>query len=464
MKLFALLLLCFSVSCSSQKPSPPSTLTKENGYSREFVTINPEADGVYVSHFTQNEGELQNRDWQRKFPNREEAQNFVDQTFSKSVWARDTTARISTRVTTEVAGASLWTVTNQWDWSWEKKYAEWITENLTTDFFYRNGIETDCADVAYSTRWIFARIHGLPAANHLSGSNIVFSQDSMKRGWMNLNTNSKWNQDERFLTALRYLTENVYTHTLHDDSYPTKIRPGILMAGAYQLKIDEYSGHTLLISKVGGESESDAGITLLYSTVPRQLRSLMETYLWDSEQPDPNHMGLVRMRWPLKTSTGWKLVSKVDMPYYSMEQFEPSFMEGFDNWSEAVMSRVSPRVRITDRLKSGLNDLRTRLELRAQIVEEGYNVCQREDCSPESANYENYSTPSRDHQILMLILLLERYAADDSDAGVIWSEALEQNILNSHGIVMTLKEVESLWMNSQYSSDPRVSINERWGR
>ncbi len=81
---------------------------------------------------------------------------------------------------TELAGEHIWTATQTWNESWEERFALWMQNETDATYFERHGVATDCADVAYALRWIFARIHGLPAGNRLSGSGQLFTNESMR--------------------------------------------------------------------------------------------------------------------------------------------------------------------------------------------------------------------------------------------------------------------------------------------
>src|SRR3972149_6191896 len=52
----------------------------------------------------------------------------------------------------------------RWTSEEERRYGQWVEENLTEDFFIRYQIPIDCADVPYAVRWIYARIAHPPAA------------------------------------------------------------------------------------------------------------------------------------------------------------------------------------------------------------------------------------------------------------------------------------------------------------
>src|SRR3972149_1441638 len=68
----------------------------------------------------------------------------------------------------------IWEVGDRrWTVEEERQFEKWVEENITEDFFIRHMIPTDCADVVYAIRWIYARITRLPAAATTRGGRLV---------------------------------------------------------------------------------------------------------------------------------------------------------------------------------------------------------------------------------------------------------------------------------------------------
>ena len=146
-------------------------------------------------------------------------------------------------VTDEVESERIWDVRNQWSEAWMQKYSDWIRDEFNKDFYLKYNIKTDCADVIYSTHWIFARMHGLPMATTMTGSHTLFTQDSMKKEWVKLATHNEWHKDERFLAALNYILRNSFTGTLRIDAYPIAISKNTFREGTIYLT----HGHAMII-------------------------------------------------------------------------------------------------------------------------------------------------------------------------------------------------------------------------
>ena len=61
--------------------------------------------------------------------------------------------------------ASVWNSTNSWNNEWERKYRDWVKNDLTPEIFIDGrykGISTDCADAVYTIRAIFSYENDLP--------------------------------------------------------------------------------------------------------------------------------------------------------------------------------------------------------------------------------------------------------------------------------------------------------------
>lgn len=357
-------------------------------------------------------------------------------------------------------GISLWPVTHQWSWDWELKYTDWIKSEINPQWWKNHGIATDCADVVYSARWIFARINGLPMANHLITGHI-FYQDSVKPEWEALPTAPDWNQDQRFLAALNYLMNKTYTHTLWQDSYPIAIQIDSLLPGGYHLYLDNRSGHTQLIYKVGTHADEIPVLTL-NSTVPQELRDLMEFVFFDNEV-DENSRAFLRMRWPVYTSNGITLAQPQAMPKYSKEQFKPDFVQdGRDSFWREVFFRINPSADYDLIAQKTAQLIIDQFQARVPVVENGYRICSANRCQPGTSRYDAWSTPSRDHRIADTIQVFDSLSSLITS----WTDIrriLRSPILNVSGLTYVGSDFVWRWRSGQYSSDPNDPPDARWG-
>ncbi len=134
----------------------------------------------------------------------------------------------------------LWKVgQNRWTVQEEYNYSKWIEENITEDFFIRHDMRVDCADVPYALRWIYARIHHLPAAATTADNRFIghWSTD-----WKHITTDENWEKDRRFRTALLYMIYRTSTRTLPMDTYPVSITANSVQAGTAFLIAGDHAG------------------------------------------------------------------------------------------------------------------------------------------------------------------------------------------------------------------------------
>ncbi|MGE4131514.1 MAG: hypothetical protein AB7F86_07730 [Bdellovibrionales bacterium] len=355
---------------------------------------------------------------------------------------------------------SIWEATETWSWDWEVRYGDWVRQNVDKHFMERFNIATDCADVAISLRWIFARIHKLPMVNRI-GAGAWFTNRSLRAEWANLPTHADWEKDQRFLKALDYLLDHAYTHTLFEDSYPIQISPQFILPGGHHLTLFGESGHTNFLSQVS-QSNDEVPVVTLNGTVPRAVRELAE-YIYMAYAAVPDQSAMLRIRWPILEVDRAGLVDSVNMPGYSLEQFAPDFVQAprTQFWEE-VYHRINPSF---DLQVLGINVLKTLVTLfqqRVQVVEDGWKACQTRGCAPGTPEWEAWSTPSRDGRILDTIgtyILVSSWIVDKTALDT----ELNRVVLDHEGLPLSLRQLIWAWQEGLFSSDPNVSPRLRWG-
>ena len=139
----------------------------------------------------------------------------------------------------------------RWTIEEEQRFAKWVEEAITEDFFIRHRIPTDCADAVYAIRWIYARIAHLPAAATTREGRRIghWSTD-----WRHLRTDPEWDKDERFLAALFYLFPRTWTGTLPLDTYPVRISPDSVIPGTLFLVSESHTGIVGHVSRDGSHA------------------------------------------------------------------------------------------------------------------------------------------------------------------------------------------------------------------
>ncbi|WP_413569909.1 hypothetical protein ACLWBD_05510 [Bdellovibrio sp. HCB117] len=427
-----LLTLCLSISVSSAAASQVVLRSEESRWVVELISESSDGWPVVSQRMT--------------FPSEEEA------TKQAALW-KQTFPNTQKRIfTPSVVSGSLWVTKHAWSEDWERRYAKWIEAEVDSEFFVRYKIATDCADVAYSLRWIFARIHGLPAASRLGGSNTLLTNETLRGEWARLPTSADWFNDRRFLAALNYLLDMTYTHTLWNDSFPVALNKAALISGSYHLSLREQSGHTQLIRWLGENAE--VPFLTLNSSVPRIVRSLAESMLF-ADFPKEKEGAILRFRWAVKTANGITLKSSTEMPGYSREQY--SFKSDKD-FSIALFEHMGFSDSVNSIREYIYKDIFQQFKLRKELVEEGFAKCKLIDCRPGTVGYENWSTPSRDSRIKGKIASLIAFPTPPQE-----SPLLSAEVFNIEGVSWTLKALIWNWKHAQFDSDPRSSVTQRWG-
>jgi hypothetical protein len=367
-------------------------------------------------------------------------------------------------------GGSLWPTTQTWSWEWEKKYAQWLTENMNAEFYKKYNLATDCADVAYSARWIFARIHGLPAANHLSGSGALLTNQSLRPEWANLPSAKNWFEDKRFRAVLNYLLNQTYTHLLMRDSYPVAINPENFLPGVHHLDLREVSGHTQLVHRVDLSDQALIPYMIIQSTTPRQVRILSEALFWGDQRAKKGQNGFLRILWPKVKNGVYSLEKPENMPGYSLDQYAEDFIREKDRTNSIeVLLRLKPSLNFVNVMKSGYQNLLNMFQSRMTVVEEGYRHCQGHSCAKDGQLYNDWSTPSRDRHILEVIHQLDMLSEMQfpekvrDEIIVTKDQALKTVALVLDGEAYTLKSLIFAWSKNLFSSDPNEESGLRWG-
>lgn len=433
-----------------------------------YVIMHSESGVYFVEQFFQPKGSLQDRTLSFSYSNKKVAHKKYTE-LSKG-FHRTTPPVPEMEPSTQTDPGVIWPTRNQWNLDWEKRFEAWVKSDFHANFFLDHQISTDCADAAIALRWIFSRIHYLPAAQSLAGSGFIFSNEMMRDLWKDVPSHEDWKQDQRFRAGLDYVLKNTYTHSLMRDLYPIAIdrnsfHPGTILLNLY----DEYTGHTEIISDLNLEEVSPEPIRILASDVPREIRKLNEYPLQDwGNFPTRGKSGFHRFRWPMRTPLGFRLQPEESMPYFSLEQFSEAFAKERPTLTETVIYRLYPDwdPDYASFLRSLVNLVIQRLEARVKIVEDGYQFCRRNDCSEGTAGWESWSTPSRDAAISRIVQRINKTyqdsSCDRSCRDVLLSQ-MGKTLFRLGNKNVTLKMALEIWANRKYSSDPRVSIEKRWG-
>ncbi len=452
MKFFTLI-LSFSLSFSVLA----TTTIFDAAEGRHFIEVYEQDGSWVVENYLVRPGVLQEKILKRSFPLKTQANLFVGG-LQQGRSQLDKSFRVTTR---EASAVALWKVTQAWDLQWEEKYSQWVEQNLDKDFFVRNQLATDCADVAYALRWIFARNNGLPMGATLAGTQVVFTHESGKAEWAQIPTHADWNKDQRFLKALDWLLNNVYTRTLWIDGYPLEISSKSIRPGVINL----LGGHTELIARLVNDGKN-IPIQLLSSTVPRQVRELYGRAMTDGTAVTEDAGGLIQFRWLEKIQGAWVLRAKNAMPLYSREQYQEKLCEGTENFSMCIYQRLGMSFNPRAAVVSIVDSLTALAKARMTVVREGLAFCAQNNCAPGTQGWEDHSTPTRDARLRAAYVSGEQVVGElsvlDSTLYSLWQNSLAGRPLSEAQADLNLATFLVRLNAYLVSFDPRDPLDSRW--
>lgn len=489
-----LFLSLFIISTFSVKAqSLPLYEFMTNEFFSEYIIVDKESSEWVVKIYRENHGEMQDLKDQKTFDNFKDAREFKKQYVAKfklqypqqeiseapvivdseSVVVESSTVVVVDDVVgfeyiTEAPETQIWVAYNQWNAHWEREYSKWVEQNLTKDFFSKYNIKTDCADVVIGLRWIFARINSLPAMNTLTGSGNYFGNMSMKKDWRGLPRAFEWHQDMVFRNALEYVMRNTYTRSLKQDSYPIAINKETMTAGAHHLEFHSEGGHAMIVNEVKVTKGLFGGtkLTTMDSTLPRKVRDL-KTKKYNYGLIPQFGSGFLRMRWPVFVDGYWELTFPEDHPDYSEEQYDQDFTREYGSFAQAIKGRISGINRISNSaFRTMLTDLRKEIEFRASIVQQGSEECAVKNCAPGTEGWQEWSTPVRDHRLMGLIIgalnIAELNKRNDQLMET-WDKFINRTVKLRNRKWVRISKILNIFEKQKYGSDPRMSLEMRWG-
>jgi hypothetical protein len=353
--------------------------------------------------------------------------------------------------------SQVWKVgQNRWTVQEEYNYGKWIETNVAEDFFIDHDIRVDCADVPYALRWIYSRIHHLPAAATTSGNRLI---GHWSKDWARIPTNAAWDKDRRFRAALMAMLASTSTKTLPFDTYPIRITADSVTGGTVFLAIGDHSG---VVSHIVMDGSTAHPVQTLEAGSPAKVQKLHRRNLILPNPHGDNISGLLKFKWPVKTGDGWRYLPVKEHPFYSGEQYSSDFTRGYGDYLEAIAMRIDPKVYDpNEKAEKVIHTITKRLNERIPIVLTGYKKCHETQCPEESRLWEIYSTPDRDEFIGVMVDHLERIIKAnhlDRDAIIDKMAKIELEISPGQSITLQYAFENFQWL----SSDPEDSIEARW--
>jgi hypothetical protein len=298
----------------------------------------------------------------------------------------------------------VWSVgTNRWTAEEEQRFANWVEENITEDFFIRYRTPTDCADLAYAVRWIYSRVAHLPAAATTKDGRLF---GHWSKDWKRLPTDPDWRQDQRFRASLLFLLAETSTRTLPIDTYPVRISPDSVTAGTVLLMSSNHCGIVGHVSPGGGQPHP---LLTWESMLPIKVRKLVLRSFFAVKPESKIHTGLLKFRWPVLEEGAWKQLTAREHPFYSEEQYNPGFYKGCPDYVEAVARRIEPAdFEPAEKAVKLMATITRFLKDRVSVVLAGYERCSGGGCREETELWETYSTLGNDGMIVLMMDHLSR--------------------------------------------------------
>lgn len=462
--MFALLFFfCFSLkTLKSQEIWLQKTSASSD--QRQFLTLENLENGQFdISLYSQKKGEYQDL-IKRQTITKNQLSHFLKN------YKKETKLQLWNIQPNNIGPNNLvWEVQNKWSEYWENKYAEWLRREVDPEFFYRHKITIDCADVTIGFRWIFARMNALPIANTQAGSGNLVGHFTMKKEWNNLPRAKEWYNDKVFLAALYYAMSTTSTWSImFYDGVPVRMDTIGLKAGAFIVYYQNNSGHLRTIVENYFSRPSELPLYTYASTSPRELRLLYREPFIDQIWPIYRQREIMVFRWPLQDRTGrWSLMPREQDYRYSYEQFDSSLSNRYSSLIQFIIERTNPKYNPQNLIKTSIADLKGYLEIRKKIVNDGYNYCNINGCPLGTKAYDDWSTPSRDQQVLLKYTEMQNLlqAFEQISPGIVqdWRNQLDNEMIEIEGRFLSLSYIRILFERGLISSDPNQSILRRWG-
>lgn len=382
-----------------------------------------------------------------------------------------------------IALADVWKAERDWTIEDEAKFSTWIaSDSFNKRIFvdstspYKN-LATDCADVIYAARIIFAYENKL----HFKSFNPTKQDGNFWKKYITNNTNmfDKYPEGaERVKAYVSYLGKYSDTKFLaEEDSYPIALKD--IKPGDFYITEQNFNGteirHTYIVKKVYSSGIFD----LYYSTLPYMVRELkfhrgLPLFSFAREP-----FGFRRFKAPFLS------LDEKEFPSFSLEQYDLLKKVGTDN----ILSEISKSIRTEEeglkgRLDRLVNNLCRSLNDRIEAVDESLRfVDSVQGRCVSRAEYNNLSTPIKDQRIISQIKTLSQYwrainkekKLGEFSAGQIQGmnyllgmapkSELEHRKLCAEfsDIPLTIFEFQRLYEEEKISSHPNDSRKVRWG-
>jgi len=359
--------------------------------------------------------------------------------------------------------AQLWVSENNWTDQWESQYSQWISKEVDKSFFLKANFETDCADAVIALRIIFARQNKLPfqfttgSGDKINNLSKIFKAADLSQDWF---------VDRNFILALKEILSRTNSKTLIQDSVSIRITQNELYAGTYFIHDFNNSGHVDLVHKVILNGQIYP-IRMLSSTVPKKTRELLEYPFYFSSKPIKNKTGFFKFRNPIEKNGLVSYLGIDNNANYEQYQLGENDLIFSDYVSLQLLKMpLSSYAKAFDLMQL----LISKINERVRIIQNGFAFCIINSCADGSQGYYNYSTPSRDANILYIIMQLKSAMSQSQNSqdeisaiSDLLYEFYDIRFEISYNTQVSGKQILEIWSNGLYSSNPRDTVLTRWG-
>ncbi|MBC98383.1 MAG: hypothetical protein CME63_11575 [Halobacteriovoraceae bacterium] len=459
------------------------TLKGSHSLKRKFVLIKEVNDNYKIIHFSQDRGDFAYIQKEMSFTQKERYEAYLlrlnNQVLKESPLLPDWEISETDISQMEKNHArkgifdfrrghkTLWEIKHSWNEQWEDKYGQWITENVDRQFFQKFGISTDCADAVLGIRWIFARINGLPVANHIATTQELFTNYTVPKKWRKIPKADIWHRDQLFLTALNYVMSLASTRTIKLDTYPVELSRTGLSVGRLILTENNDSNHVKFISENHFDDPTQLPLFSLSSTVPRKVRPLVREVVMDQQWPIEGEKSFLKFRWPIASDEKIYLKREDRHADFSRQQYDEELKKTYPIFIKFLLSRLKDEFSPLAIIDLAIEDITDYIEQRREVVNEGYEFCLQRDCTEGSLNWDNWSTPSRDKRLREKFSNIDllTHEFNNLHPGLIqrWEDALSLNRVDILGFSLSLKTIRYLVDHGLLSSNPEDYPLVRWG-
>lgn len=305
--------------------------------------------------------------------------------------------------------AAVWETENQWNLSWETKYQDWIkSDSYTRHMFQKNGplgeVKTDCADAVFGARIIFSYLHKLPFA---VGNTTGDRTDHYSLVSNELNIWDGLEEKYRVARFIEYIGETVGTDYLARHA-TFSLNPKMINAGDTYI-YNKQSSHAYMIKTV----EATGNQRLWWSTTPKAIRELSEKVGLPGSDFSSAPWGYRRFKWPEQLNEPASTITEEQG--YSPLQYELAEKEK-ENILKAIKGLRAVNVEnLPETIQRYFKNICMAMQDRVGIVNLANEyVTQNGGKCLNRAEFDDYSTPTRDNRILEEI----------EDLISIWNEAL----------------------------------------